>query len=495
MILAVSRFRVANGLEQAVSSAFADRPRLVDAWPGFLGMETFIDSSDATMFHLVTRWTDRDAFHSWHHSPAHRESHKWMPKGLQLDPSCTQLLELERIPSGGTPDATAMAMDAVAAMSDYLAQTRVVHLVRFSLAGEIEMMNPAMVSHLGLPQVPIGGSLFDYLTESDSVVVRQRLDRSSNPSNPVNLNYCDAHGEPFTLSSHLTIYPDGCLAIGEAAYADEQRLQRQLVELNEELAGLARQRQRSLLSEQRGRQRAEADNRDKDEGLAVIAHELRQPINAAMAALGLLKRHPAATERALQSLDRQVGYMAKLVEDLLSASQVMRGSVTLNREPANLSQLVRDAVELVEPGMRERRQQLTVTDTAAPLQVSVDTNRMRQVLLNILSNAMKYTPVDGSITVTVERTGEAACSVRVRDSGDGISSEALARVFDLFVRATTGGNGLGIGLAVAKRLVELHGGLLAATSEGVGRGSEFTVTLPLLAPAPVGASEPLPAHS
>jgi signal transduction histidine kinase/heme-degrading monooxygenase HmoA len=495
MILAVSRFRVANGFEQAVTVAFADRPRLVDAWPGFLGLETFTDTDDATMFHLVTRWTDREAFHSWHGSSAHRESHKWMPKGLRLDPSCTQLVEWERIPGRAEADAAGVAMDAAAAMGGYLEQTRVVHMVRITLTGAIEIMNRAMTSHLGLAQAPIGGSLFDYLTESDAAVVRQRLNVSANAPNPVNLNYCDARGEPFTLSSYLTVYPDGCLAIGEPAYADEQQLQRQLVELNEELAGLARQRQRSVVSEQRARQLAEADNRDKDEGLVVIAHELRQPLNSAMAALGVLKLRPASAQRALETLDRQIGYMAKLVEDLLNASQVMRGDVILNREPADLARLVRDAAESVESGVRVRRQQMTINETAGPLQVSVDINRMRQVLVNILSNATKYTPVDGSIAVSVEPTGQSACRVRVRDTGEGISPDALGRLFELFVRGTTGGNGLGIGLAVAKRLVELHGGVLAAQSEGVGRGSEFTVTLPLLTPTSVAPDDLILASS
>jgi signal transduction histidine kinase/heme-degrading monooxygenase HmoA len=495
MILAVSRFRVANGLEQDVTAAFADRPRLVDAWPGFLGMETFTETSDVTMFLLVTRWTDRGSFHSWHGSTAHRDSHKWMPKGLRLDPSCTQLVEWDRIPAGGAPDATAVAMDGVAAMGAYLDQTRVVHMVRIALTGEIEMMNAAMASHLGLARAPVGGSLFEYLTESDGALVRERLSAPSNAPNPVNLNYCDARGEPFTLSSHLTVYPDGCLAIAEPVYADEQQLQRQLVELNEELAGLARQRQRSVVSEQRARQLAEADNRDKDEGLVVIAHELRQPLNSAMAALGVLKRSTVGAEPAVQILDRQVAYMAKLVEDLLNASQVMRGVVTLNREPANLARLVRDAAESIEPAVRERRQRMTIEEPVAPVQVSVDLDRMRQVLVNILSNAMKYTPLDGSIDISVEQTSEAGCRVSVRDTGQGMSPETLGRVFDLFVRGTTGGNGLGIGLAVAKRLVELHGGVLVAQSEGVGRGSAFTVTLPLLAPTSVGSEALLDASA
>ena len=299
----------------------------------------------------------------------------------------------------------------------------------------------------------------------------------------MHLNFCDVNGEPFTLACTVAMYPDGCLILGEPVHGDEQRLQRQLIELNEELASLVRDRQRSVIAEQRARQLAEADNRDKDEGLAVIAHELRQPLSTAMAALGVLKLNPARAERALQTLDRQIGYMATLVEDLLHASQVMRGAVSLECEPADVSHLVRQALEVVEAGVRERAQQVTLSDPEAPLVANVDISRMRQVLVNILSNAMKYTPVGGAIVVSIERISHTACGIRVRDTGDGIAAPALARVFDLFVRGTSGGNGLGIGLAVAKRLVELHGGTISATSEGVGCGSEFVVVLPLQVPS------------
>jgi signal transduction histidine kinase len=370
-----------------------------------------------------------------------------------------------------------VATDAAAAVGAYLEMTQVVHVVRFALNGDIQMMNGAMATHLGLADASVRGSVFDYLTDVDASAVRQRLKERSNVPAPLNLNFCDARGEPFTLLSYLTLYPDGCLVIGEAVYADE----RQLVELNEELAALARSRQRTVGSDQRARHLAEADNRDKDDGLAVIAHELRQPLHTAMAALAVAKMNPARADRALQSLDRQIEYMARLVEDLLHVSQVMRGVVTLEREPADLAQLVRDVAEFIEPAARERRQSMTINDPASPLPVSVDISRMRQVLVNILSNATKYTPADGSIIVSMERTGGNACRVLVRDTGEGISADALGRVFDLFVRGTTGGNGLGIGLAVAKRLVELHGGTFAATSDGPGRGSEFVMTLPCLA--------------
>ena len=295
---------------------------------------------------------------------------------------------------------------------------------------------------------------------------------------PVHLNFCDATGQPFTLSSHITVYPDGCLILGEPVYGDEERLQRQLIEVNEELAALARTRQRSVVSEHQARQLAEADSQAKDEGLAVIAHELRQPLSAAMGALGILKQNPSGAGRAVQILDRQIAGMSTLVEGLLHASQVMRGAITLRKERADLAHLVQEAADTVLPDILKRGQQLHVDLSDSPLPIDVDASRIRQVMVNILSNATKYTPAGGSITVFAGRGESLSYCVRVRDTGTGISAASLNRVFDLFMRATSGGNGLGIGLAVAKRLVELHGGTIAVTSEGIGCGAEFSVALP-----------------
>jgi signal transduction histidine kinase len=170
--------------------------------------------------------------------------------------------------------------------------------------------------------------------------------------------------------------------------------------------------------------------------------------------------------------------MTTLVEELLHASQVMRGAVTLTPERTDLGVFVRTVVEVIDPGVRERGQQLLLEIPDEPFTVMIDVSRMRQILTNVLTNAVKYTPNGGSIIVRVETTDAGTCRVRVRDTGQGLGPDALERVFDLFARATSGGNGLGIGLAVAKRLVELHHGTISVTSEGLGRGAEFIVTLP-----------------
>jgi signal transduction histidine kinase/heme-degrading monooxygenase HmoA len=478
VILAMSRFKVANGMEDAVADAFANRPGLVDGWLGFLGMETFTDTADPSVFHLATRWTDRAAFQAWHHSAVHRASHHGMPKGLRLNPAYTELVELERLPRAGTLD-TALVLDTSAALATYLTRTRVVHLVRCDVRGDIQFVNAAMADRLGLAAgVACGRSVFSCLVEHDADVLRQRLDERSGKSSTLTLNFCDAAGSPFTLSSQVTSYLDGSMIIGEAIVEDEARLQHQLMEVNAELAALARTRQRSTATEQRARHHAETESRAKDDGLAVIAHELRQPLHAMLSALSVTKQNPTS-ERGLRVLERQVGYMTTLVEELLHASQVMRGTVTLTLETTNLGPFVREVAEAMDAGVRERGQQLLFHIPDEPSVVRLDKGRMRQVLTNVLANAMKYTPNGGSIIVVVEATDGDVCRVRVRDTGQGLAADALDRVFDLFARATSGGNGLGIGLAVAKRLVELHHGTIAVTSEGLGRGSEFVVTLPV----------------
>ncbi|MEO8520396.1 MAG: histidine kinase dimerization/phospho-acceptor domain-containing protein, partial [Acidobacteriota bacterium] len=210
-----------------------------------------------------------------------------------------------------------------ALVAEYLERTRFVHVLRFDHAGVILSANDAMARHLGSSGTLLRGrAVFDFLTDPDAALIRARLEAPAFASDPTALNFCDADGAPFTLVSFLTVSDDGGVLIGEPSYADEQRLQQQLLEVNEELASLARSRHRSTLLEQQERLHAEADNRAKDEALAVIAHELRQPLNAALAALGLLRKNPAGAVRVHAILERQIRQMSTIVEDLLHASKV-----------------------------------------------------------------------------------------------------------------------------------------------------------------------------
>jgi signal transduction histidine kinase len=373
---------------------------------------------------------------------------------------------------------------ADATITTFLEQTRFVHVVRFGLQGGIVSANAAMASRLGVAEEALKGrAILDCLTVHDAALVSRWLATGSPDPGPVQLNFCDADTLPFTLLCFVSVQHDGFLMIGEPVYGDEQRLQQQLLQTNQELANLARNRHRSTLEADRARAQAESENRAKDEALAVIAHELRQPLSGVVAALAVMKHHPAGAERAREILERQIGQITRLVEDLLQASQIMRGAIELERAPTDLRQVVREAADLTEATTRERRQQMTVRMDDQPLPVLADTSRIRQVLTNIMTNAAKYTPEGGSIFVVAEHTADGTGQVRVRDTGQGIDAADIDRVFELFVRATRGGDGLGIGLAVARRLVELHDGTITVSSEGAGLGSEFTVTLPVIRPA------------
>jgi PAS domain S-box-containing protein len=228
----------------------------------------------------------------------------------------------------------------------------------------------------------------------------------------------------------------------------------------------------------------ESDRR-KDEFLAVLAHELRNPLAPLVMALQLVKDardKPELMEQLHRTMDRQVRQMARLIEDLLDVSRISRGKIELRREPVLLADVVNAAVETSQPLIQAGGHQLEVVMPPEPLIVWVDHLRMAQVLANLLNNSAKYTEGPGRITLAAEAAG-GVLRVSVRDSGVGIPPEMLARVFDLFAQADRSldraRGGLGIGLTLARSLVELHGGTVEAHSEGPGRGSEFVITVPL----------------
>ena len=230
----------------------------------------------------------------------------------------------------------------------------------------------------------------------------------------------------------------------------------------------------------------EADRR-KDEFLATLAHELRNPLAPIRNSLQILKmpRVDAETvERSRNMMERQVQHLVRLVDDLLDVSRVMRGKIELRRERVELATIVARAVETVQPLVDSQAHELSVRLPRESLPVDADPVRLAQVVGNLLTNAAKYTEPNGRIWLTAERDGRMAV-LRVRDNGIGITPEMLPRIFELFVQvdhaATRSQGGLGIGLTLVKNLVEMHNGTVEARSEGLGKGSEFLVRLPISA--------------
>jgi PAS domain S-box-containing protein len=222
----------------------------------------------------------------------------------------------------------------------------------------------------------------------------------------------------------------------------------------------------------------------KDEFLAMLAHELRNPMAPIRNAVEVLQRLEIEDERALRAthiIERQVRQLNRMVDDLLDVSRITRGRIELEHRPVDLGAVIAAAVEAAEPLIRERRHQLGVR-TGLPLVVTGDAARLQQCIVNLLANAAKYTDEGGRIDVELQREQDRAI-VRVSDNGAGIAPELLPSVFELFVQADRtldrSQGGLGIGLSVVKRLVEMHGGQVRAHSEGVGRGATFEIRLPL----------------
>ena len=243
-----------------------------------------------------------------------------------------------------------------------------------------------------------------------------------------------------------------------------------------------------------------AANRRKNEFIATLAHELRNPLAPLRSGLPLLRLggdDPALRERVLGTMERQLGHMVELVDDLLDVGRITHGQIALKRADVDLAQIVAAAADAAAPAIEARRHRLRIEMAAPPLHVHSDATRLIQVLSNLLNNAAKYTPDGGQLRVSVRREDDNAV-IEVADNGVGIDGAELAEVFDLFNRVGRARfpdeAGLGIGLSLVRSLVELHGGTVQAASAGIDQGSTFTVRLPLATSASAAAAaEPTPA--
>jgi signal transduction histidine kinase len=263
------------------------------------------------------------------------------------------------------------------------------------------------------------------------------------------------------------------------------RLSAAFREMRDRLAARTRESER-LAAELRARADALAESdRRKDEFLAMLAHELRNPLGAIANAAHVLEQvgpEKPTMQRAVAVIQRQIQHLVRLVDDLLDVSRITRGKIELRRQPVDLREAVRSAVEMTRPLVEAKEHELRVVLPPAPLALHADVTRLEQALGNLVRNAAKYTEPGGRIEVEAWRQdGEAL--VRVQDNGIGIPPELLPRIFDLFIQGEQSldrsGGGLGIGLTLVRRLVEMHGGQVEARSAGAGNGSEFVVRLPL----------------
>ncbi|HEX2644249.1 MAG TPA: ATP-binding protein [Thermoanaerobaculia bacterium] len=296
-----------------------------------------------------------------------------------------------------------------------------------------------------------------------------------------------AHGTIFGAISFSIVDEERRYGPVELSFAEELARRAALAVDN---ARLYREAQRAL-------QELAAADRRKDEFLAMLAHELRNPLGAIANAghvLDLRRSEDPETRDLLAVIGRQIRHLSRLVDDLLDVSRVTRGQIELRPALVEIHSLVQGAVETVRPMVDQRHHDFFVHVPADPLWLEADATRIEQVLTNLLNNAVKFTDPGGRVELRVESHGEEAV-VTVSDNGPGISPDLLPRIFDLFVQEerslARSHGGLGIGLTLVRSLVERHGGRVEAASDGPGHGSRFTLRLPLrAAPAAVASSSP-----
>ena len=240
-----------------------------------------------------------------------------------------------------------------------------------------------------------------------------------------------------------------------------------------------------LRREQEGRQEAEGVSRSKDEFVAMLSHELRTPLSAIVGWVHVLRTASWTAEsrqRALDAIERSTRTQMQLIEDLLDISAIITGNLRVDRRVVDLAAVVEAAIDTVRPALEAKGLTLRTHIDATVPAVSGDPDRLQQVVWNLLTNAVKFTPAGGSIDVALRRR-DADVEIQVRDTGSGIEAEFLPHVFDRFQQAEAGRAsaraGLGLGLAIVQRLVDLHGGAVSAESAGPGQGACFTVRLPV----------------
>jgi signal transduction histidine kinase/ActR/RegA family two-component response regulator len=256
-------------------------------------------------------------------------------------------------------------------------------------------------------------------------------------------------------------------------------------------AGLLDQRERErdehVAHAEAARREAETATRTKDQFLAMLGHELRNPLSPIATALHVLKLRGEHKSRELAIIERQVVHLTRLVDDLMDVSRITRGKVDLTPRPIEIHSVIMQATEMTSPLLEQRQHQLSIDVPASGLVVNGDVDRLAQVFANLLSNAAKYTPHGGHVKVRAQREDEDIV-IRVADNGQGLAGDLVPHVFDLFVQGAQTADrregGLGLGLTLVRSLVALHHGRVQAHSDGPGRGSTFTVRLP----AAIGAA-------
>lgn len=267
---------------------------------------------------------------------------------------------------------------------------------------------------------------------------------------------------------------------------EKKRSQAELAESEARYRALADDRRRLLEMESRARHQVEDANRLKDQFLATLSHELRTPLNAILGWAQLTERRSndvAKVQEGLQIIIANARNQAQIIEDLLDMNRIMSGTLRLEKQRVTLRSIVDDSIKTVHPAAVTKQLRIEVEYTDPDQQIFADPNRMKQVVWNILTNAVKFTPQNGTISITIQSSPK-GLELRISDTGEGIAKDFIPHIFDRFSQAdpssTRKYGGLGLGLSIVKYLVELHDGTITVESEGRGKGAQFTVILPVI---------------
>ncbi len=383
-------------------------------------------------------------------------------------------------------------------LAAFFEQARGILLLCCAADGTILDCNPAAGALLG-PGL-VGRLLWDHLTEPDAERLRVRIAAAERrPEEPLRLNVCDPSHGVHTFECHVDLRPGGFVLVGERSFSGSEPLHGKWLALNNELTLMARERgqalaraqraerehERLLASEQQARAEAETANRRKDDILAMVSHDLRQPLTAILAWSRLLAGGHLGEEqvvRAAESIQRNAEIQASLVEDLLDLARAQAGRLRFDPRPVAPAKVIESILETARPAAEAKGVSLerVVTD-GSELLLLADPARLEQALSNLVANAVKFTPAGGRVEVRLGEEGDAV-AIRIQDTGEGIDPALLPYIFDRFRQGQGAGSerksGLGLGLAIARDLIELHGGSIEAASDGPGQGATFTVKLP-----------------
>ncbi len=525
MIVAMSTFRVGNGIEAQVVEAFQNRPRLVDRAPGFLGMETFISTKDETMFHLVTRWTDADSFHAWHRSAAHSQSHGFIPKGLKLDSSFTQVLEMKRL-AGEWPEASLQetVADQGALLSSFLLESESVYLLTATSEGLITSCNQRLARRMKCETADLRGTrVWPLLTAHDATRLQERIAAGERkPAEKFLLNFVDPSQAPFTLLCKADVQPGAFILLGEEPTRKGDALGDELMQLNNELAVLTREnvrkkRELETALEQLKKTQSMLVHREKMASLgqmtAGVAHEINNPVSYVLSNHATLQRDfegllslinlmgdsldeigrfsPALRERILEraatidlsylveAVPRKIGDNLEGLDRIKKIVLELRNFSRLDEDvlkPADVSEGIISTLRFLGPMIRERGVSVKTTFADMPALLCAP-GTLNQAFSNIIANALQASRPGQEIDVST--TCEAGiCAVTVEDHGVGIAAENLNRVYDPFFTTKPVGEGTGLGLHIARQIVTAHGGELQISSR-LGEGTRVRVELPL----------------